>query len=69
MLRQTPVWELYERVAPDPDAFDAVVAKVVDLLHHDYDWTAEMKHLTPRTLLLFADSDSSGPITCARWPA
>jgi pimeloyl-ACP methyl ester carboxylesterase len=61
VLRQTPVWELYERVAPNPDAFDAVVAKAVDLLHHDYDWTAEMKNLEPRTLLLFADSDSIRP--------
>ena len=61
MLRQTPVWELYERVAPNPDAFDAVVAKVVDLLHHDYDWTAELQGLKPRTLLLFADSDSIRP--------
>ena len=52
---------LYERVAPDPAAFDAVVAKAVDLLHHDYDWTAEVEGLTPRTLLLFADADSIRP--------
>ena len=31
ILRQTPVWTTYERVAPDPAAFDAIVAKEVDL--------------------------------------
>ena len=51
ILRQGPVWQTYERVAPDPAAFDTVVAKTVDLLHHDYDWTAEVEAMTPRTLL------------------
>lgn len=61
VLRQTPVWQLYEAVAPNPEDFDAVVAKVVDLLHHDYDWTPELQDLQPRTLLLFADADSIRP--------
>src|SRR5688572_18278306 len=61
ILRQSPAWALYERVAPDPSAFDAVVAKVVDLLHHDYDWTPELEGLKPRTMLLFADADSIRP--------
>ncbi len=61
ILRQTPVWQHYEAVAPNPADFDAVVAKVVDLLHHDYDWTPELGDLKPRTLLLFADADSIRP--------
>jgi hypothetical protein len=61
ILRQTPAWALYERVAPDPAAFDGVVAKAVELLHHDYDWTPELEGLQPRTLLLFADADSIRP--------
>lgn len=61
ILRQGPAWQLYERVAPNPADFDAVVAKAVDLLHHDYDWTAEVEGMTPRTLLVFADSDSIRP--------
>jgi pimeloyl-ACP methyl ester carboxylesterase len=61
ILRQTPAWALYERVAPDPAAFDGVVAKAVELLHHDYDWTEELAGLRPRTMLLFADADSIRP--------
>jgi pimeloyl-ACP methyl ester carboxylesterase len=61
ILRQTPRWTLYERVAPDPGAFDTVVATAVELLHGDYDWTAELPGLAPRTLLMFADADSILP--------
>jgi pimeloyl-ACP methyl ester carboxylesterase len=61
ILRQTPRWTLYERVAPDPGAFDTLVAKTVELLQHDYDWTAELRDLIPRTLLVFADADSIRP--------
>ena len=61
ILRQTPRWALYERVAPDPGAFDTLVAKTVELLHEDYDWTAELPGLVPRTLLVFADADSIRP--------
>lgn len=61
VLRQTPVWELYSKVAPRPEDFDTMVAKSADLLHHDYDWSDEVAGIAARTLLVFADADSIRP--------
>ena len=70
ILRQTPVWATYERVAPDPAAFDAVVAKTVDLLHHDYDWTAEVEaHDAAHAAACSPTRTRSAPTTCASSPA
>ena len=46
MLRQSPVYELYARIAPRPEDFDTMVAKTSDLLKVDYDWTAEVAEMT-----------------------
>jgi pimeloyl-ACP methyl ester carboxylesterase len=61
VLRQTPVWALYERVAPRPEDFDSLVAKSAELLKRDYDWSDEVAGITARTLLVFADADSIKP--------
>lgn len=61
MLKHSPVYELYARIAPRPEDFDTMIAKTSDLLKVDYDWTAEVAELTTRTLLVFADADSVRP--------
>ena len=60
-LRQSPPGQLYARTAPRPEDWPALVAKTGDLLHHDYDWTAEIEAMTTPTLLVFADADSIRP--------
>jgi pimeloyl-ACP methyl ester carboxylesterase len=67
MLRQSPVYELYTRIAPRPEDFDTMVAKTSDLLKVDYDWTAEVAELSARTLLVFADADSIRPAHVAEF--
>jgi len=44
-------------VAPDPDAFPAAMDKMGDLLRRPYDWSYEIRTLTARTLLIYADAD------------
>jgi pimeloyl-ACP methyl ester carboxylesterase len=61
MLKHSPVYELYARIAPRPEDFGTMVAKTSELLKVDYDWTAEVAELTARTLLVFADADSVRP--------
>lgn len=61
ILRQGPVWETYERVAPNPGDFDALVRKSVELLQGEYDWSDEVATITTRTLLIYADADSVRP--------
>jgi pimeloyl-ACP methyl ester carboxylesterase len=59
MLKQSPLYALYERIAPDPGGFDALVEKTVEGLHADYDWRGET--VSARTLLVYADQDSIAP--------
>jgi pimeloyl-ACP methyl ester carboxylesterase len=61
MLKHSPVYEQYTRIAPRPEGFATMVAKTSDLLKVDYDWSAEVAELTARTLLVFADADSVRP--------
>ena len=61
MLKHSPVYELYARIAPRPEDFATMVAKTSELLKVDYDWTAEVAELAARTLLVFADADSVRP--------
>jgi pimeloyl-ACP methyl ester carboxylesterase len=61
MLKHSPVYDLYARIAPRPEDFSTMVAKTSELLKVDYDWTAEVAELTARTLLVFADADSVRP--------
>ena len=58
MLKPSPVYELYARIAPRPEDFATMVAKTSALLKVDYDWTAEVAELALRTLLIYADADS-----------
>ena len=67
MLKQSPVYELYARIAPRPEDFDTMIAKTSDALKVDYDWTAEVAELSRRTLLVFADADSIRPAHIAEF--
>jgi pimeloyl-ACP methyl ester carboxylesterase len=60
-LMHSPLYELYSRLAPRVEDFPRLVAKVSDALKHDYDWSAEVAALEPRTMLVYADSDSIRP--------
>jgi pimeloyl-ACP methyl ester carboxylesterase len=61
MLKQSPLYELYARVAPRPEDWPAFVGKVTDLLKVDYDWSQEVAALEMPVMLVFADADSIRP--------
>ncbi len=67
MLKQSPVYELYARIAPRPEDFATMVAKTSALLKVDYDRTAEVAELATRTLLVYADADSVRPAHIAEF--
>jgi pimeloyl-ACP methyl ester carboxylesterase len=60
-MKQSPVYELYARLAPNPEDWELLVARTAEALKVDYDWTAEAAALKPRTLLVYADADSVTP--------
>jgi pimeloyl-ACP methyl ester carboxylesterase len=61
MMQGSPPHALYTRIAPRPEDWPALIARTSDLLHADYNWTAETGALEPQTLLVFADADSVRP--------
>lgn len=56
-LQRSPMYAAYAQVAPDPDAFPALMDKTGDLQRNPYDWSEEVKGLRVPTLLVFADAD------------
>jgi len=61
VLQQSPLYERYTRLAPRVEDWPVLIAKTAELLHADYDWTAEVERLEPPTMLVFADADSVRP--------
>jgi len=58
MIKQSPIYELYARVAPKPEDWPVLVTKVGDLLRKDFDWSNEVTAIRAPTLLVFGDADS-----------
>jgi pimeloyl-ACP methyl ester carboxylesterase len=61
MMRQSPLYEVYARVAPRPADWPVLVGKAGELLRRDYDWTAEVAAITAPVMLAFADADAIRP--------
>lgn len=63
-MRQTPNYAAWAAVAPDPEAFPALMDKVGGLVRTPFDWTEEVRGITAPMLLAFGDADSI-PLTHA----
>jgi pimeloyl-ACP methyl ester carboxylesterase len=61
MLQQSPLYARYASLAPRVEDWPVLIAKTAELLHADYDWTAEVERLEPPIMLVFADADSVRP--------
>ena len=60
-LKGTPMYELYERVAPRPEDFPRLLDKVGALMAQDFDFTEEVRGLQVPTLVAAADADMAPP--------
>jgi pimeloyl-ACP methyl ester carboxylesterase len=60
-FRQSPMYEAWAKVAPDPDAFPALIDKTGELLRTPYDWSDEVRQLAMPVLLVYGDADSISP--------
>jgi pimeloyl-ACP methyl ester carboxylesterase len=60
-LLQSPMYEVYQRVAPRVDDWPILVRQVAELLKIDYDWSAEITRLTMPTMLVVGDADGLPP--------
>ena len=66
-LRQSPLYELWAKVAPDPKSFPTLIDKTGALLREPFDWTDDVKLMEVPALLLYGDSDSIPPSHAAEF--
>jgi len=66
-LAQSPLYAAWQKVAPDPSAFPALVDATGDLVRQPYDWSAEVAALPMRVLLVYGDADSIPPSAAAEF--
>ncbi len=60
-MKQTPMYELYQRVAPRPEDFPRLLDKIGAAMAKDFDYTEEVRSLQMPTLIVAADADMAPP--------
>jgi pimeloyl-ACP methyl ester carboxylesterase len=60
-LKDTPMWEVYHRVAPRPEDFPRLLDKIGALMSVDFDYTEEVRGLQVPTLIAAGDADMAPP--------
>jgi pimeloyl-ACP methyl ester carboxylesterase len=60
-LKDTPMWELYSRVAPRPEDFPRLLDKIGQSMAKDFDFSDEVRGLKVPTLIIAADADMAPP--------
>src|SRR4051794_388547 len=60
-MKDTPMWELYQRVAPRPDDFPRLLDKIGAAMRQDFDLTEQVRGLQVPTLVMCADCDMAPP--------
>ena len=57
-MKQTPMYQLYARVAPRLEDWPVLLTKLGQLLRQDYDWSKDVTTITAPTLIVVGDADS-----------
>jgi pimeloyl-ACP methyl ester carboxylesterase len=60
-MKDTPMYQLYERVAPRPEDFPRLLDKIGESMSKDFDFTEEVRSLQVPTLIVAADADMAPP--------
>jgi pimeloyl-ACP methyl ester carboxylesterase len=60
-MKDTPMHELYQRVAPRPGDFPRLLDKIGELMVQDFDFAEEVRGLQVPTLVMAADADMAPP--------
>lgn len=66
-MRETPIYDAYVRVAPQPEDFPRLVANMREVMSQDYDWTSQVAALPMPTLIVAGDADSFPPSHAAEF--
>jgi len=60
-MKDTPMYQLYQRVAPRPEDFPRLLDKMGESMAKDFDFTKEVRGLQMPTLIVAADADMAPP--------
>jgi pimeloyl-ACP methyl ester carboxylesterase len=60
-MKDTPMWELYQRVAPRVEDFPRLLDKIGEAMAADFDFTEEVRALRVPTLIMAGDADMAPP--------
>ena len=60
-LRDTPMYQLYQRVAPRPEDFPRLLDKIGEAMSKDFDFSDDVRNLQVPTLIVAADADMAPP--------
>ena len=60
-MKDTPMYQLYQRVAPRPEDFGRLLDKMGESMSKDFDFSEEMRGLQVPTLIVCADADMAPP--------
>jgi pimeloyl-ACP methyl ester carboxylesterase len=60
-MKDTPMYQLYQRVAPRPEDFPTLLDKVGAFMAQDFDFSEDVRGLQVPTLVVAADADMAPP--------
>jgi pimeloyl-ACP methyl ester carboxylesterase len=60
-MKDTPMYQLYQRVAPRPQDFPRLLDKIGAAMSKDFDFTEEVRSLQVPTMVVAADADMAPP--------
>src|SRR4029077_6781141 len=60
-LKDTPMYQTYQRVAPRPEDFPRLLDKIGESMSKDFDFSEDVAKLTVPTLIVAADADMAPP--------
>ena len=61
LMKETPMYQLYQRVAPRPEDFPRLLDKIGALMAQGYDHTEVVRSLQVPTMIVAADADMAPP--------
>jgi pimeloyl-ACP methyl ester carboxylesterase len=60
-MKDTPMYQVYQRVAPRPEDFPRLLTKIGESMSKDFDYSEDVRGLQVPTLIVAADADMAPP--------
>lgn len=66
-MKQTPMYQFYASIAPRPEDWPVLLAKLGQMIRQDYDWSQDVKMITAPTMIVAGDADGFPPAHAAQF--